>query len=126
VEAFEYLAVLLSIVLGLGITQLLAGFGRWLEQRRIFRPYWPSIAWGAFLLIVHVQTWWSMFGLRHWGSWSFLQFSVVLLQPAILFLLTILVFPSANASELDLRKTFLLQPALVLRLVSDTGRRESP
>jgi hypothetical protein len=109
VEPFDYLSVLISIVLGLGITQLLAGFGRWLEHRATFRAYGPSIAWAAFLLIVHVQTWWSMFGLRHWTDWSFLQFALVLLQPILLFLLTILAFPSAGSPDLNLRAYFFLQ-----------------
>lgn len=108
-EPFEYLSVLISIVLGLGITQLLAGFGRWLEQRATFRAYGPSIAWAAFLLVVHVQTWWSMFGLGYWEEWNFLQFSVVLLQPIVLFLVTVLVFPSSSAAELDLRTNYFAQ-----------------
>ncbi|HJT82769.1 MAG TPA: hypothetical protein VJ719_16350 [Chthoniobacterales bacterium] len=106
---FDYLSVLVSIVLGLGIAQLLSGFGRWLEQRATLRPYLPAIAWAAFLLIVHVQTWWSMFGLRHWATWTFLQFSLVLLQPVILYLMTVLIFPSATSAEVDMRANFHLQ-----------------
>jgi hypothetical protein len=105
---FEYLSVLISIILGLGITQLLTGFGRWLEQRATFRAYSPAIGWAAFLLIVHVQTWWSMFGLRHWPDWNFLQFSLVLLQPGILFLAAILVFPGPKSND-DLRANYFLQ-----------------
>jgi hypothetical protein len=41
VDAFNYLAVLISIILGLGIAQLLSGFGRWIEQRRSFQAF-PS------------------------------------------------------------------------------------
>jgi hypothetical protein len=109
VNQFEYLAVLISIVLGLGITQLLSGFGRWLEQRSAFRAYAPSILWATILLVLHVQTWWSMFGMRHVGHWTFLQFSVVLLQPIVLFLLTTLVLPSPNAPQLDLRSNYFAQ-----------------
>lgn len=105
---FEYLAVLISIILGLGITQLLSGFGRWLEQRAKLRPYAPSLAWAAFLLLVHVQTWWAMYGLRDASTWSFLQFAVVLLQPIVLFLLTILTFPGPGSRE-DLRANYFVQ-----------------
>lgn len=108
-DAFEYLSVLISIVLGLGITQLLSGFSRWLVQRATFRAYGPAIAWAAFLLVVHVQTWWSMFGLRHYAEWSFLQFSIVLLQPILLFLLATLVLPGSSASDLDLKGNYFAQ-----------------
>jgi hypothetical protein len=118
VEQFEYLAVLISIVLGLGITQLLSGFGRWLEQRDTFRAYAPSILWAAILLVLHVQTWWSMFSLRHQPSWTFLQFSVVLLQPIILFLLTTLVLPSAMSPRPDLRANYFAQRTWFFGLIA--------
>jgi len=108
-EAFEYLSVLISIVLGLGITQLLLGFGRWLEQRKTMTAYGPAIAWAIFLVLVHVQTWWAMYGLREYADWSFLQFTLVLLQPIVLFLLATIVFPSSTAPLQDLRGNFLEQ-----------------
>ncbi len=104
--AFDYLSVLISIVLGLGITQLLGGFGRWLEQRKALKAYAPAIVWAIALLLVHVQTWWSMFGLRYWEEWTFLQFSVVLAQPIILYLMAALVFPTSTS---DMRANFYLQ-----------------
>jgi hypothetical protein len=134
VDAFEYLSVLLSIVLGLGITQLLSGFGRWLEQRGTLRPYGPSIAWGALLLLLHVQTWWSSFGLRNWAEWNFLQFWIVLLQPIILFLLAVLVFPGPGVAERDLRANYyrqrpwffgLVLALLVVSLAKDIVREGS-
>jgi hypothetical protein len=106
---FEYLAVLISIVLGLGITQLLSGFGRWLEHRSAFDAYAPAILWAAILLVLHVQAWWSMFVLRHHLDWTFGQFSVVLLQPIALFLLATLVLPSATASSPELRSNYYAQ-----------------
>ena len=47
-EEFQYLAVLLSIVLGLGVTQLLTGVGRLVQARGRVRPYWPArVPWCA-------------------------------------------------------------------------------
>jgi hypothetical protein len=108
-EEFDYLSVLISIILGLGITQLLSGFGRWIEQRASFRAYGPAIAWTAMLLLIHVQTWWSMFGLRNNTDWTFLEFCVVLLQPITLYLMAALVLPGAGAPELDLRSNYFAQ-----------------
>jgi len=107
--AFGYLSVLVSIVLGLGITHLLMGFGRWVESRREFHAFGPSLAWAGFLLLVHIETWWTMFGYTQHHGWTFLQFVVVLLQPMILFLLALLVFPGSDARRQDLRENFLHQ-----------------
>lgn len=108
-DEFSYLSVLISIILGLGITQLLSGFGRWIEQRAVFRAYGPAMAWAAMVLLIHIQGWWSMFGLRNHRDWTFLQFGMVLLQPITLYLLAALVLPGTNAPELDLRSNYFVQ-----------------
>lgn len=107
-DEFNYLAVLISIILGLGITQLLSGLGRWIEQRSSFRAYGPAMCWAVILLVTHIQTWWTMFSMRHHTDWTFLQFSIVLLQPITLFLLATVALPGAG-SELDLRSNYFAQ-----------------
>lgn len=133
--AFEYLSVLISIVLGLGITQLLVGFSRWLERRSSFEAYGPAIAWAGFVLLVQIQSWWSMFGMRQFTSWNFLQFSMVLLQPIVLFLLAVVVFPGPSNPESDLRKYFheqrrwffgLLAMLVVISVLKDMVRGTLP
>jgi hypothetical protein len=109
-DDFNYLAVLISIILGLGMTQLLSGLGRWVESRASVPVYAPTIVWIVTLLVMHVQTWWSMYGLRHHQDWTFLQFVVVLLQPTTLFLLTTAVVPSsASATAHDLKSSYFAQ-----------------
>lgn len=100
--------MLISIVLGLGSTHILSSFGRWLENRGTFRAYGPAIAWAGIVLIVHVQTWWSMLGMRNHTHWTFLQFCVVLMQPILLFLLATLVLPDTS-SRVDLRENYFRQ-----------------
>ncbi len=113
-EEFEYLAVLLSIVLGLGVTQLLTGVGRLVQARGRVRAYWPTLVWVALLLLVHVQAWWAMFEMRTHGAWTFLKFLVVLLTPASLYLMAALVLPdvaesTAGGNTLDLRAHYYAQ-----------------
>lgn len=100
-DQFNYLAVLISIILGLGITQLLSGVGRLLQARGHVRLYWPTLAWVAVLLVLHVQTWWAMFGLRTLQTWTFAAFLLVLLQPIVLFLLSALVLPDPSSATAD-------------------------
>lgn len=102
-DAFNYLSVLVSIILGLGITQLLSALGRSLEYRDRDRLYWPSMAWFVVLLLAHIQTWWSFFGLYDHANWDFLQFVFVLLQPIGLYLLSVLTLPSPGADTTNLK-----------------------
>ncbi|HZF68440.1 MAG TPA: hypothetical protein VEZ47_10410 [Gemmatirosa sp.] len=113
-EEFQYLAVLLSIILGLGLTQLLTGIGRLIQARARVRGYWPVLAWVALLLLIHVQAWWAMFEMRAHAPWTFLEFGVVLLTPTGLYLMAALVLPDvAEATEegerLDLRAHYHAQ-----------------
>jgi hypothetical protein len=126
-DTFNYLAVLISIILGLGITQLLSGLGRLLQDRGRVRMYWPPVVWVGVLLLLHVQTWWALFGLRSLQSWTFLAFLIVLAQPVVLFLLTALVLPGERTDpERDLRANYYSQArwffglAVLLLIVSLT------
>ena len=104
---FGYLSVLISIILGLGITQLMTGLGRVIVSRERVRLYWPTVAWVALLLILHILTWWTMFGLQNYHNWDFLAFLVVLLQPIVLYLLAALILSNFTADpQMDLKASY--------------------
>lgn len=107
-DEFTYLSVLIGLILGLGITQLMEGFGRLLQLRERITWYWPGKLWGIVLLIFHIQAWWAMYELRHIPHWTFPSFIVVLIQPVLLFLLSALALPDARDDErIDLRMAFI-------------------
>jgi hypothetical protein len=109
-DAFSYLSVLLSIILGLAITHLLQGIGRLIQSRERVQIFWPSIVWAALLILVSVQTWWALFGLRAYRSWSFFPFLVVVLQTINLYLTSALVLPEiASGEHIDLRRHYFAQ-----------------
>ena len=86
-DEFSYLSVLISVILGLAVTQILKGFRGILLSRTRIRIYWPVIAWAALLLLICVQSWWAMFELRHYQPWTFAAFAVVLLQTILTYML---------------------------------------
>jgi hypothetical protein len=104
VDAFSYLSVLLSIILGLAITQILMGFRGLLLARGRVSFYWPTLVWSLLLLVIAAQAWWSSFGLARHRDWTFPQFSAVLLQMVLLFMMAGLVLPDIPPNEpVDLR-----------------------
>jgi hypothetical protein len=106
-DEFSYLSVLLSIILGLAITQILKGFRGMLQSRDRVRPYWPALAWAVLLLVIYVQTWWAMFGLRSHHDWTFGAFAIVLLQTIVLYMLAGLVLPDFFGDQpVDLRANY--------------------
>ena len=63
-DSFSYLSVLLSIIIGLAVTQVLQGLRVLMLSRETARLYAPSLIWTALLLLIATQMWWSAFGLR--------------------------------------------------------------
>jgi hypothetical protein len=106
-DEFSYLSVLISVILGLAVTQVLQGFRGILLSRVRVRIYWPVLGWAALLLLVCFQHWWAMFGMRHRHDWTFEQFGVVLLNVIFIYMVAGLVFPDSAGSEVvDLKQSF--------------------
>jgi|SRR5690348_6428883 hypothetical protein len=105
-DAFSYLSVLISIILGLAVTQVLQGFRGLMLARANVRMYWPPLIWAVLTLVIAAQEWWSMYGLRvrTTSHWTFPDFGFVLLQTVPVYLLAGLALPDVDVEHrLDLR-----------------------
>jgi hypothetical protein len=106
-DEFSYLSVLLSVILGLAVTQILKGFRGLVLARTQVRIYWPVIAWAFLWLLACVQSWWAMFGMRVRQGWTFEEFAVVLLQTVLTYMVAGLIFPDLFGAEpIDLKANF--------------------
>jgi hypothetical protein len=107
-SAFDYLSVLFSIVLGLSITQLLAGFAGMVRGRARIAFYWPLPLQMLALFLINVKSWWAMFGMRYMRDWTFFSFFIVLMQITFTYLMsaTITPDPVAEDARLDQREFF--------------------
>ncbi len=104
---FEYLSVLISIVVGLGISHLLAGMARVIRRRAEVRFYLPSVLWMGALFLAFIQIWWAIFGWRALDAWTFPGFALVLAIPVLVYLLSYLLVPEGEADDgIDLRARY--------------------
>ena len=94
---FEFIAVPVSILLSLSAAKLLGAV------RHTIRPgarYWVHTAWVAEMLFVHVLTWWSLWSVRDFTSWTLATFALILALPAFLYVASnALVTDSPDAVE---------------------------
>ena len=97
-DAFSYLSVLLSIILGLGLTHLLTAAGRLIRHRDRVQLDWLPLLWAGVMLVMFVQVWWAMFGLRDYQSWTFIAFLIVLAQTATVYMMAAVVLPEESLS----------------------------
>lgn len=103
-ESFDYLSVLLSIILGLAITQVLLGFRGLILTRVKVKIYLPTVIWAGLALLIAIQAWWASFGLRTRGNWTFLAYIVIVLQTISVYMATAVVLPNITGESIvDLR-----------------------
>lgn len=103
-DAFSYLSVLLSVILGLAIQQVLQGYRSLALNRKRVTLYWPSLAWSGMILLMVAQHWWASFHLTARADWSFADFAAILIQTALIYMLAALVLPDIPADQpLDLK-----------------------
>jgi hypothetical protein len=109
-DPFDHIAILVSIILGLGITQLLSSFTDLLYHHRRVTFYWPQTAWVLFVLFLHVQDWFITYQLRTRTVWTLPDLFVVLSYPIGLFCVAKLLLPTRDQEEQhDMRSYFLSQ-----------------
>ena len=103
-DAFSYLSVLLSIIIGLAITQILQGYRGLLLSRSRVTLYGPTLILSGLMLAFATQSWWASFGLADRQGWNFGDFAMVLLQTIILYMMAAVVLPDTPPGEpIDLR-----------------------
>jgi len=96
---FNYLAILISIVLALGMTRLLYGVGEMLQARSHRHLYWVHAVWVVNLFILLVSAWWVFYRWRTQAPWTFFLFVFVLIPPTILFLASVVLFPREGTPD---------------------------
>lgn len=90
---FEYIAVLISIVVGLGITHLLAGVGRLIGRPGGARAYWVHLLWVFCVFLYLVQFWWWEFSLSEVETWRFELYFFLIVYAVLLYLLCVILMP---------------------------------
>ncbi|MBT8397745.1 MAG: hypothetical protein HKO65_20650 [Gemmatimonadetes bacterium] len=106
---FEFVTVLLSIVVGLGLTRLLSGIGRALELARTLRFYWVQGVWVLNIALALVVFWWAtLYGHVEAEVWAFSNFSLLLLYSVLLYLQAVVIVPADLTKSTDLEAHFFL------------------
>ena len=100
---FEYVTVLISIILGLGITLVLTGIAEIIKRWKSTKHFWPYQIWIALAFILHLQEWWTTYEFKTVTSWTLPAFLFVVLYPILLFILANLLFPTEWKNGIDFK-----------------------
>jgi len=102
----EYILALMSIVVGLAMTQLLSGAAEIVQHARPVRTYWVHTAWMVYLFITLIHFWWWEFGLMRIQSWTFLPYAFVICFAVLLYFLVALLVPQQLGERAELKEYF--------------------
>lgn len=113
---FEFLMVLLSVVVGLGLTEILSGGANLLKARGEVRFYWIHVAFQFGIFFALLQQWWEFWDLKEVGEISFVAVLAVLAPPIFLFLIANLLYPR-RLEGVDLEEYYYRQSPILWGLV---------
>lgn len=104
-----HLVTLISIIIGIGLTEMFGNLHRLIRNRSRVKWDWLPVAWSMTLLLLVINYWWSVYlgvsGLNQISNAA--EFGLILVPPILLFLTTASVLPNFDAdSEWDMRRHY--------------------
>lgn len=92
-DRFSFVMVLLSIIVGLGVTELLTNIARQIQSRAKIKNYWLHSVMVTLVFMALLQQWWESWGQRFVETWSFPILLLMLGGPVGLYIISHLLFP---------------------------------
>ena len=105
---FEFVSVILSIVVGLGITRILGGLASALRHRATLRSHWVTTVWAVDALLWQILYWLgTVNSYRHASSvFTIPSFATLLAGAVALYFAASLILPDEIGPETDLAQHF--------------------
>lgn len=96
---FEFISVLMSMVIGLGIAHLLQGFAQAVHERNQAPVESTHMVWTAGVFVNLVLNWWVFFSWRINEVWSFGVFLMLIVWAMGLYLMVVFLYPPQKTAE---------------------------
>jgi hypothetical protein len=107
-SSFEFLSVFISVIVGLGMANMLTGAVQLLHRRHTIHFSVAHMAWTLFVFFMMVVYWWTVvFGWKDWEDWNVLLFLFLLLYAITLFLLSAILYPADIPESWDTLQHFI-------------------
>ena len=95
---FEFLMILLSLIVGLGLAEILSGVAKLLKREGARGFSWTHSAATLTVFIGLLQTFWESWGLSSIETWSFPAMLLMLASPIFLYLIAHVLFPERDST----------------------------
>lgn len=105
-DLFVHVRIVMSIVVGFGLTRLLGLVGRLVQHPARTPIYWVHLVWVASLFIGLMHFWWWEFALAS-QAWTFELYVFVVFYASLYYLMAVLLAPDDVAEYTDFADYFL-------------------
>ena len=96
-DSFNYVAVLVSIVVGLGVTRVLSQISEVIQAGSRPQTYWIHTVWLINAFSMLMLNWWIFYRWHNAPQWTFFLFVWVTLTPTLLYLASSVIAPGELA-----------------------------
>lgn len=111
-ETIEFIAILVSIVVGLAMAEVLQGFADSLRHRSSIRGYWPLFVFATLVLFMAIWTVRWLWIAEDLATWTWGALALALAPGLIIFVMSRLTFPQELHGS-DLRAYYFEQSRIL-------------
>lgn len=111
-ETIEFIAILVSIVVGLAMAEILQGFADSLRHRSNVSGYWPLFVFGILVLMMAIWTVRWLWIAEDLASWTWGGLALALGPGLIIYMMARLTFPQTVEGK-DLRTYYFEQSRIL-------------
>jgi hypothetical protein len=110
--------VLVSIIVGMSVTQVLFGLGQLIRRRGSFTIDPLYILSNVIILLVLVDSWWAAFSWHDVPGWSYRRTWFVMLNPLLVTMAAQLLLPDWDEKPVDFHKAYRKNHRLIFGLLT--------
>jgi len=118
-DRFSFVMVLLSIIVGLGVTELLRNVARQIQARNGIKFYWLHAVLAALVFVALLQQWWESWDQRAVETWTFPILILMLGGPIGLFILSHFLYPD-DLEGTDFKAFYYENPRIIYLIAGAT------
>ena len=103
---FEFLTILVSIVIGLALTRLLGGLGHAYHFRSVSKMDIVHVAWTITVFFAVILNWWVFLLWRDFDAWNFSAYFLVLMWTTAIYMMAVALYPPRLAEDANYGQLF--------------------
>lgn len=113
----EFIAIFVSIVVGLAMAEVIQGFADALRHRNSVLIYWPLLVFAAIVLIMAIWTVRWLWLAEDQATWTWGDLSLTLMLGLLIFMMARLTFPQ-ELEGCDLKKYYFEHSRVIWSLAA--------